>query len=51
MRQTVGVDSSSEILRMLVEGTGAATGEEFFRSLARHAAQALHAKYAFVAEP
>jgi formate hydrogenlyase transcriptional activator len=50
MQQAVAASSSSEILRVLVEGTGAATGEEFFRSLARHAAQALHAKYAFVAE-
>jgi formate hydrogenlyase transcriptional activator len=40
----------SGVLRVLVEGTAAATGEEFFRSLARHAAQALHARYAFVAE-
>jgi len=37
-------------LRTLAEGTAAATGEEFFRSLARHAAQALGARYAFVAE-
>src|SRR6266404_7244472 len=37
-------------LRTLAEGTAAATGDEFFRSLARHAAQALGAKYAFVAE-
>jgi len=41
---------SSGVLRILVEGTAAATGEDFFRSLARHAAQALHARYAFVAE-
>ncbi len=37
-------------LRTLAEGTAATTGDEFFRSLARHAAQALGAKYAFVAE-
>ena len=37
-------------LRTLAEGTAAAIGDEFFRSLARHAAQALGAKYAFVAE-
>jgi PAS domain S-box-containing protein len=37
-------------LRTLAEGTAAATGDEFFRSLARHAAQALGARYAFVAE-
>jgi formate hydrogenlyase transcriptional activator len=37
-------------LRTLAAGTAAATGDEFFRSLARHAAQALDARYAFVAE-
>src|SRR5215471_11849487 len=37
-------------LRTLAAGTAAATGDEFFRSLARHAAQALSARYAFVAE-
>jgi len=40
--QTVDGSSSFEILRVLTEGTAAATGEQFFRSLARHAAQALH---------
>lgn len=38
------------MLRVLAEGTSAATGDEFFRSLARHAATALGARYAFVAE-
>lgn len=38
------------ILGALAEGTAAATGDEFFRSLARHAALALGARYAFVAE-
>ncbi|MGH8655820.1 MAG: hypothetical protein ACREYE_28205 [Gammaproteobacteria bacterium] len=47
MQQT---SSSFEILRVLTEGTAAATGEQSFRSLARHAAQALHARYAFVTE-
>ncbi len=50
MQQNVEGSSSVEILRLLTEGTAAATGEQFFRSLARHAAQALHARYAFVAE-
>jgi len=36
-------------LRIIAEGT-AAPGDEFFRSLARCAAQALGARYAFVAE-
>jgi transcriptional regulator with GAF, ATPase, and Fis domain len=38
------------VLRTIAEGTAAATGDAFFRSLARHAAQALGARYAFVAE-
>src|SRR5260370_14163573 len=37
-------------LRIIAEGTAAATGDEFFRSLARCAAQALEARYAFPAE-
>jgi formate hydrogenlyase transcriptional activator len=41
---------SSRILSLLAEGTAAATGGEFFRSLAKHAALALGARYAFVAE-
>ena len=41
---------SSQILKLLAEGTAAATGDDFFRALARHAALALGARYAFVAE-
>ncbi len=37
-------------LQVIAEGTAAAIGDEFFRSLARCAAQALRARYAFVAE-
>ena len=37
-------------LHIIAEGTAAATGDEFFRSLARCAAQALGERYAFVAE-
>lgn len=40
----------SNVLRALAEGTTAATGDEFFRSLAKHAALALGARYAFAAE-
>ncbi len=36
--------------RAITEGTAAAIGDDFFRSLAKHAAQALNARYAFVAE-
>jgi transcriptional regulator with GAF, ATPase, and Fis domain len=43
-------ESYSRILQALAEGTAAATGGEFFRSLAKHAALALGAKYAFAAE-
>jgi PAS domain S-box-containing protein len=37
-------------LRAIVEGTAHSTGEEFFRTLVRHLAQAVDAQYAFVAE-
>ncbi len=37
-------------LRTVVEGTAMVTAEEFFRSLVRHVAQGLNARYAFVAE-
>ncbi|HEY5894621.1 MAG TPA: sigma 54-interacting transcriptional regulator [Chthoniobacterales bacterium] len=40
----------TDTLRVIAEGTAAAIGDEFFRSLARCAAQALGARYAFVAE-
>jgi len=41
---------ASNVLRALSEGTSAATGDDFFRSLAKHAALALGARYAFAAE-
>jgi transcriptional regulator with GAF, ATPase, and Fis domain len=47
---SASLSASSHVLRVLAEGTSAATGDEFFRSLARHAATALGARYAFVAE-
>ena len=37
-------------LRSLVEGTSAVTGDEFFRSLARHLSLALEVRYGFVGE-
>lgn len=40
----------SDLLRAIVEGTGSDTGEEFFRSLVKHLAQALKVRYAFVGE-
>jgi formate hydrogenlyase transcriptional activator len=41
---------TNELLRAMTEGTAAVTGAEFFRSLVRHLATALHVRYAFVAE-
>lgn len=41
---------SERVLWAIAEGTATATGEEFFRLLARLAAQSLGARYAFVAE-
>src|SRR5262245_28514530 len=49
-RDVTGLKRSEDVLRALTEGTASVTGEEFFKSLARHAARALQAKYAFVAE-
>lgn len=40
----------SGLLRAIVEGTAADTGEEFFRSLVRHLAQALNVRYALIGE-
>jgi diguanylate cyclase (GGDEF)-like protein/PAS domain S-box-containing protein len=39
-----------ERLRSIVEGTSAATGADFLRSLVRHLAQALGTRFAFVSE-
>ena len=39
-----------ELLRTLVEGTAATSGDEFFQSLVKHLARALGVQFAFVAE-
>ena len=39
-----------QMLREVSEGTAAVTGEDFFRSLVKHLARALDARYSFVAE-
>jgi PAS domain S-box-containing protein len=39
-----------DALRMIVEGTSGATGEEFFQSLVRNLAAAIAVQYAFIAE-
>jgi formate hydrogenlyase transcriptional activator len=44
------VDPEHELLRRLVEGTAAASGDEFFQSLVKHLAGALGVRFAFVAE-
>ena len=41
---------AEETLRHITEGTAGSTGEEFFRSLAQHLANALEVRYCFVAE-
>ena len=41
---------TEQMLRDLTEGTASVTGADFFSSLVRHSAAALHARYAFVAE-
>src|SRR3954469_8287466 len=42
--------SAEEALCRIVEGTGATTGRDFFRSLVRHLAGALGMRWAFVGE-
>jgi formate hydrogenlyase transcriptional activator len=49
-RDVTNYKRADRSLRAIAEGTAAATGDEFFRSLAKCAAQALEARYAFVAE-
>ena len=41
---------TEETLRLVTEGTAAVTGSDFFRSLVRHLAQALRARYALITE-
>jgi signal transduction histidine kinase len=41
---------TAELLHTLFEATASATGDKFFRALARHLAIALEAKFAFVSE-
>jgi formate hydrogenlyase transcriptional activator len=44
------IQRAKRALRSIAEGTASSVGDEFFRSLARCAAHALGARYAFVAE-
>ncbi|MBI4527825.1 MAG: sigma 54-interacting transcriptional regulator [Deltaproteobacteria bacterium] len=41
---------TEDTLRAIVEGTAGVTGSDFFRSLVRHLAQALQARYAIITE-
>ncbi len=52
MPESVSPIDNREIdaLRAIVEGTAAATGDAFFRTLVKHLAAVLDVKYAFVAE-
>jgi sigma54-dependent transcription regulator len=50
MPQTVEQKTSESLLRLIAEGTASVTGDEFFRTLVRYLASALHVRYAFVAE-
>src|ERR1043165_5762285 len=44
------LDGDLRALHAVVEGTASGTGEEFFRSLVRHLAEAIDVHYAVVAE-
>src|SRR5262245_15400551 len=41
---------AEHLLRAIIEGTAAATGQAFFRSLVEHVAEGLQVRWAFVAE-
>ena len=49
-RRTRRMRETDDLLRRVVEGTSAVTGERFFRALVRHLALSLDFRYAFVAE-
>ena len=49
-RDVTALKRSEEVFRAMSEGTASVTGEAFFQSLARHAAAAMNARFAFVAE-
>ena len=45
-----GRKQAEAALRLIVEGTASATGEEFFRTCVRYLAEALQVRYAFITE-
>jgi hypothetical protein len=44
MPQTVEQKTSDSSLRLIAEGTASVTGDEFFRTLVRYLASALHVR-------
>jgi formate hydrogenlyase transcriptional activator len=50
MSEAEKITDGEEILHHITEGIAAATGEEFFRSLAHHLADALDVRYSFITE-
>ncbi|UCG33354.1 MAG: PAS domain S-box protein [Phycisphaerales bacterium] len=49
-KQCLRRKQAEQVLRSIVEATGAVVGREFFRSLVRHLADALYVRYAFVSQ-
>lgn len=49
-RQVQEFQRSEQILRLIVEGTAAVIGKDFFRSLVHSLAKALNVRYAFITE-
>ncbi|MBM4260276.1 MAG: GAF domain-containing protein [Deltaproteobacteria bacterium] len=43
-------ERADEVLRMITEGTAGTTGDDFYRPMAQHLAQALDVRYCFLAE-
>src|ERR1044071_7519077 len=46
----VKAERAEQLLHVIIQGTAATTGTDFFRSLVKHLAQGLHVRFAFVAE-
>src|ERR1041384_2142322 len=46
----VKAERAEQLLHVIIQGTAATTGTEFFRSLVKHLAEGLHVRFAFVAE-
>src|ERR1044071_43360 len=46
----VKAERAEQLLHVIIQGTAATSGTEFFRSLVKHLAEGLHVRFAFVAE-